>query len=492
MIYIIDSTQMKVYDSYTINEIGVPALVLMERAALSVLKSINDYADNRDIFNRKVLIMAGYGNNGGDGIALARLLCDEGYKVSVWLIGDKNRATDSFVAEMNILFHYDEIEILSGACEIHDEYSICVDALFGIGLSRDITGEYENAIMLFNSLSGHKYAVDIPSGINADNGKIMNIAVKADVTVTFGFAKIGQYLYPGCEYVGELKIADIGINEKAFAEGNPSIFCLEGDLKEYYPKRDKAGNKGTFGKILVIAGSYNMAGAALLCSKATLKSGAGMVKLITDPQNRNIIQESFPECMLGNYGNIENDLNWADVVVIGPGMGLGSDKENLLSLVINKFEGPLVMDADALNILSYRNDIFDDIKTRNSATILTPHIGELSKLSGKSVFEIKEDYLNCCVEFANMTGCILVAKDARTLICSPQNQICINITGNDGMATAGCGDVLAGIIGSFVGQQRNDDIFDAVCKAVYVHGALGDSAIKKHGKSGLVAGDLFE
>ena len=324
MKYLVTSREMKQYDANTTEQIGIPGMVLMERAALAVASLITKRFGEDGAEKSKVLVLAGVGNNGGDGLAVARLLAECGYQVCVCYVGNLKKASEQWKQQRKILEHY-PVSIIcleeTGSKIPEEEYTILVDALFGVGLTREITGKYAWAVEDFNRRNGFKIAVDIPSGVDADCGRILGCAVRADVTVTFGFCKRGLVLYPGCENAGEVITAAIGISEGSFFGKNPEMFYLDEDVRALVPKRNSAGNKGTFGKVLLAAGSRNMAGAALLSAEAAYRVGTGMVKVITPEENRMILQEMLPEALLGTTEDLPESMKWADVIAVGPGLG---------------------------------------------------------------------------------------------------------------------------------------------------------------------------
>jgi len=330
MKYLVTSEEMKKYDNNTIDKIGIPGMVLMERAALKVMELITEFSATHEAENVKVLIMAGMGNNGGDGLALARLLAEQGYRVTVWCVGDNAKSSLQWQQQREILRNF-PVKISSNMPSV--EYDILVDALFGVGLSREVSGSYLEAIRYFNQLQGYKIAVDIPSGLDADTGNVLGEAVKADVTVAFGFCKRGLVLYPGCEYAGKVITAEIGIGEQSFFGEPPAMFYYDEPMKDLMPKRIQHGNKGTFGKVLVIAGSRNMAGAAVLAAKAAYRTGAGMVKVISSPENRVVIQETLPEALLGTI----EDLG-ASLETLFANVWDGSDVAEELRIFTDKIE----------------------------------------------------------------------------------------------------------------------------------------------------------
>lgn len=492
MKYLVTADEMKQYDANTIDTIGIPGMVLMERAALGAFSLIVEkysekYSDKKpeDV---NILIMAGMGNNGGDGLALARLLSEAGFSVDVYYVGDFRKASGQWKLQKKILEHYfvgtsDKIE--------GKEYTIMVDALFGVGLSRDITDEYARAVEQFNAAKAFKLALDVPSGIDSDNGSVHECAVRADMTVTFGFCKRGLMLYPGTSYAGEVITVPIGITEKSFQGREPEMFYYDEEVADLLPVRDSSGNKGTFGKVLLVAGSFQMAGAAVLAAKAAYRSGAGMVKVITHPDNREIIQVAVPEALLGTYEDLGESMKWADVLAIGPGLGKSDAAKEMLQQVICESDLPLLVDADGLNLLAEQNALQETLAARGKVgrtIILTPHVGELARLTGKSIPVLKEDLSVYGKALAEKLHAIVVAKDARTFTCREKGAVCVNLCGNSGMATAGSGDVLAGVIAGLLAQEM--EAFDAASVGVYLHAKAGDAVSRELGEHACMAGDI--
>ncbi len=498
---ILSASQMRKCDEYTSEHFGVEPIVLMERAALATFISVCNCGKMYE--DSKTLIVCGTGNNGADGLALARILFEGGYSVDYCVPGFEGKHSALFDIQLSTLEKY-------GICRkdaetIEDEYDIVVDALFGIGLTRPLEGKISETVEKINVFKGFHVAMDIPSGIDADTGKILGSAFEADLTVTYGFAKPGLILHPGCGYAGQLLIANIGITDRSLeiiddpedAPGKMFVYEKE-DLVRTLPIRPDDGNKGTFGKIIVFAGSGDISGAAVLSSMAALKSGAGMVKVITDPANSEIIKTTVPEAMVTEVAGdaagtkILKDLEWADVILAGPGIGTGEESVNLLRLILeNSGDKPVVIDADGLNIISdEKNGIKKDhICGRKGFTVLTPHVGELSRLTGISVKELKEDLPGAAAKYADENGICLVAKDAVTVVTDGSLSWLIN-SGNNGMATAGSGDVLAGIIAAFLGAA-NGHLPDAVLNAVYFHGMAGTACLENMSEDSVTAGDMI-
>ncbi|MCC8149916.1 MAG: NAD(P)H-hydrate dehydratase, partial [Lachnospiraceae bacterium] len=351
-----------------------------------------------------------------------------------------------------------------------------------------------DVVAWMNEKQGWKVAVDIASGISADDGRIMGIAFRADFTATFGFAKIGQLLYPGASMTGKLAVEDIGIDGKSLLGEEPAVRRPEESDLALLPKRSDDSNKGSYGKVLIFAGSRNMAGAAVFSARAACRTGAGLVKVATDEANREIIQTLVPEAVLTTYDTgtdmcafVKEQIGWADAVVLGPGIGRTAGAEQMVQSVLMEARVPCLLDADALNILAEHPEWF---RQARADLVLTPHLGEMSRLCRKPVAEIKGSLLETAGTYAARYGGTVVLKDVRTVTACQNGRFYINTTGNHGMATAGSGDVLTGIIGALLGQAVSSD--KAAFLGVMIHGMAGDAAARKVGRTSLTASDLIE
>lgn len=487
---VVSAREMRDADAKTINEFMVPSLVLMERAAVSVC----DYIQGSFPKARKIGICCGTGNNGGDGLAIARILYNRGLHVEVCIIGaGEHKMSEDCRRQYEILKKYNISEVE----ELHalTDADVFVDALFGTGLSREVTGEFANAINQINTYFHMPVvSVDIASGIDATSGQVLGAAVRADVTVSFAFIKRGQLLYPGRMYTGRLSVAEIGISTHSFKDVHfPHVWALtKSDIATCMPARMKAGNKGTFGKVLCICGSKNMAGAAVLSAKAALKCGCGMVKVLTDECNRTIVQQAFPEGLLSTYENkikedaVSADIAWADIVLIGPGLSTSKTAKQLVSLVLKNAAVPIVMDADALNIIAEDVDV---LRRPHTDIVVTPHVAEMSRLCKESVAYIKEHSIDVAEEFARDFSVHCVLKDATTITTVPFADTFLNMTGNHAMATAGSGDVLSGMIAGLSAQGLK--LSEAAPLAVWLHGKAGDMAAKELSAYAVTATDLL-
>lgn len=486
---VVTCQEMKSCDSYTIEKMGVPSCVLMERAALKVVEELEKRFTTENI-KQKILCVCGSGNNGGDGVAIARILHQHGYQSAIYLAGNPDHRTEEMQRQCQIAVNY-QVPVVNN---LHnEEYTTIVDAIFGVGLTREVKGEYRELIAELNEMSGWKVAVDLPSGVDGDTGIELGIAFCADLTVTFAFRKAGLCLYPGRKLAGQIVVADVGIYREDGAE--PKLFSMEkSDLREL-PEKEAEGNKGTFGKVLVVAGIPGMCGAAFLSASGAFATGAGMVKIITPEENRIPLQTMLPEAMISCTGDWENDFNWSDVLVIGPGIGMtvkAADKVRFFLKKAKQEGKPVVLDADGLNLLAENPEWK---KYLGSHVILTPHMGEMSRLTGKSIRELKSDRAGAARALVAETGAVCVLKDACTVTAAPDGRAWINLLGNAGMATAGSGDVLSGVLAGMQAMyletpiEEKDAGFYAALGTM-LHGAGGDQAALRKGMAGMKAGDV--
>lgn len=507
MKYAVDSKKMKQIDDFTVEYMKIPAMELMERAANKLVEVMQQRITKRD----RILAVCGPGNNGGDGVAAGRILFMQGYHVAILFVGEEVKCSEQMKAQLSMA------EKKGVPLENSDrltEYNIIIDALFGFGLSKPVVGLYKEIIHRMNEHTCYTYAVDIPSGISADDGKIMNAAVMADETITFGHNKIGLLLYPGAENAGKITVADIGFPEEATKQAQPDTFFYETEDLSRLPKRSNYSHKGTYGKVLIIAGSKGMAGAAVLSARAAYRSGAGLVKVLSSEFNRIILQTQLPEALFAAYDiegqdadekqqQILSDIAWATAIVIGPGLGQMGTSYELLEAVIRKAKVPVIIDADAINLLSKRigehKDTFhlsDQEVTQRlkilsellpDKTILTPHLMELARLTGMTITEISDNLIDTARNCSYNSKLIYVVKDARSIVAE-YGRYYINVSGNHGMATGGSGDVLTGIMAAFTAQGMEP--YDAACLAVYIHGLAGDEAAKERGAYSMMASDI--
>ncbi len=493
MEYLVNAREMKQYDTNTIEYYGIPSAVLMERAALAVYHEIKSrFQPGCGV----ILVVCGAGNNGGDGFAAARLLHLAGYETECMFCMDEEKMTPETRAQYQSAKRY---QVPIGGGFTQDSYAVIVDALFGIGLSRPVEGKLGALLDGVNAREAFKIAVDIASGISADTGRVLGTAFRADLTVTFGFAKIGQLLYPGTEYTGELVAADIGIDRYSLLGTEPQgRYLKSGSVKRLLPERKPYSNKGTYGKALIIAGSPDMAGAAYFAAKAAYYSGCGLVRILTARENRDLLLARLPEAIVTTYDAGEPDfagimdvpascMEWADAVLIGPGLGTSPAAKMLVAKALQYTEKKIVFDADAINILA-KNMVL--LKEAQGLRAVTPHLGEMGRLLGQSVGEIQKDLIGTARRFAEEYQAVCVLKDARTVTGMPDGTFFVNTTGNCGMATGGSGDVLSGFLTGLLAQGLC--LEEAAALAVYLHGAAGDRAARETGLYGMLASDILE
>lgn len=486
MKYLLTGEQMRQADHYTMEHIGIPSMVLMERAALKVVEIIEQECEKIST----ILVVCGNGNNGGDGYAIARLLHLKGYHVSIYFAGTDVKRSEENQKQKDIAEYYC-IPVKQNLEE--QEYSVIIDAIFGTGLRRNIEGKYAEVIDRLNQMSGYKVAVDLPSGINDETGCVMGAAFYADLTVAFAFLKRGHMIVSNHPHVGKVVIADIGINEDAIPKDDCLTYCYDfSDFQARFPARIEQSHKGTYGKVLLIVGSQGMAGAALLSARAAYMVGAGLVQIYTHEDNRVIIQESLPEAVLTTYDTYdEEELNrllaWADVVGIGCGLGMSEVAHKIVQHTIACTEVPCVADADALHILASEMVL---LKNRKAPLVITPHIKEMSRLLSCEVKDVVEHKMNYLEEFVKTYELTCVLKDARTIVAQKQEKFFLNLTGNSAMAKGGSGDILAGIISGILAQGMNT--YESACLGVYLHGLCGDFAKEQKGKYSVLAGDIVE
>lgn len=508
MINILSAYEMKETENFTMNILNIPSPVLMERAALAAYNHITNNIEQ----SQKIIVFAGNGNNGGDGIAVARMLHLNGYNVDLCLIGNRDKSTTenehqlyTFNSVKGSVIDFKNVNINS--------YDIIIDALLGIGISRNLEGDYLNTVNLINSSNGYVYSLDIPTGINTDTGMVCGNAVNTNETICFSEYKLGLLLGNAPEYTGKLYLYDVGIVNsdkvvKLLNSGYKNNFynkskdinfihaLTKSDISILLPKRPVNGHKGTFGKILVIAGSTKMLGAALLSSKAAFASGAGMVKLISSEINRSAILSCIPELMYEDSENISDkelldSFDWADIVILGPGLSTDDLATHLVRFTLENANIPVIVDADALNIIGNNNlDLLKLRKEKSLTTIVTPHPGEFKKLFNNYSCSNPDDIKTLANEF----GLIIVAKNAKTII-SDGNETYINMSGTNGMGVAGSGDVLTGFIASILFNSKSNSFSNkvkSVALAVYLHGLAGEKAAIDKTDFSMTASDMIE
>ncbi len=500
--YALTSEQMKYLDHFTIHEYGISAILLMEHAAISLLNEVKKDCTKKG----KVLICSGPGNNGADGLALARLLIREQYDTTVYIFSERENLSKLSMVQYDILKNLGAeiipIREKEDFSKNSKEWDLIVDALFGVSLVREIGGIYKEAVSYINNSKAKVLAVDIPSGVDATTGKCLGEAVKAYKTVTFASPKVGLYLFPGAKYSGEIVVGEIGIPERAYDSltDEKPLKVITGGMLGIVKTRLPNTHKGSYGHVLVVAGSKNMSGAAMLSAKAAYKVGAGLVSVFTDSKVKNSVNEYLPEAICYGYSKkdklkkiirlLKERIDTVDAVLIGPGLSKSTTAKELVKLAISS-EKRLIIDADAINIISEDESLLESIKERKADTILTPHIGEMSRLTKRSIEKILNNPLENARSFAEEYAVTLVLKSAWNIIANKDGETFININGNNGMATGGSGDVLAGIIAGLSANKNND--IDCAAKAgAYIHGGSGQLASEEHGRHAMLASDIID
>lgn len=513
MLKVTTAKEMQDIDGVTIQRYGVAGIVLMERAGLAVVSKINEFYPDK-----KVVVLCGGGNNGGDGFVIARVLHNQGRKVEVYaasgpgkLKGDAKVNYDS-AKKFGVIIHPVR-KFLSHGQARFSQRSLIVDALLGTGLSREVRAPLSDAIRKVNRLSSPVVAVDIPSGVSSDTGQVMGCAVKARHTVTFGLPKRGHLLYPGAEYAGRLYIEDIGFPQRLLhTEKIKTHLVRNEDAVSLLPERPKYSHKGTYGHVLLVAGSRGKTGAALMAAKACLKGGAGLVTIGVPETLINTFQARVTEEMLlplpdKGDGTIALEAykaiigflkNKGTVLAIGPGLSVNDEISKLVGMLVKESGVPVVIDADGLNAIAGKTGV---LKKGRAPVVLTPHPGEMARLlkkrsavSGQQSAadirkQVEEDRIGTVISFAKRTETYVVLKGVPTVTASPEGNAYINSTGNPGMAAAGMGDVLTGLVSAFLAQKL--DPARASVLAVHIHGFAGDIAAGRKGERSLMASDII-
>ncbi len=514
---VVTAAEMRRIDQGTIEGVGIPGIVLMETAGSAIVRAIEQHYPTC----RRIGIFAGKGNNGGDGLVIARQLTHVGRDVHLFLVSP----ADSFTGEAEINLQIVKNlglcieEVLTGTALKYDtphEHSslnhiasceLFVDAIFGTGLRGTVRDPIATVIDVINSLPAPILSVDLPSGLNADTGHPLGTCVRADRTVTIGLPKRGLLVHPGAEFAGKLEVVDIGFPEQVIdTQGIKGNWTTTTQASQWVPLRPRASHKGSYGRVLVVAGSTGMTGAAALASEAALRAGAGLVTLATPKHLNPILEGLLPEVMTlplpeTDAGSLSVSatsaiLEFAEktksVLAIGPGLSRHPDTVALVHQLVRENREQelgrrMVIDADGLNALSQAPEI---ISLLNREAVLTPHPGEMSRLTSSSVADLEADRIRTAQQFASDRNLTLVFKGAPTVTGLPNGDVWINSTGNPGMATGGMGDVLTGIIAGLMAQGHSSET--AAVLGVYLHGLAGDITAEALGMHGLIASDVLK
>ncbi|MGC8658069.1 MAG: NAD(P)H-hydrate dehydratase [Desulfomonilaceae bacterium] len=505
--YLVSAEEMRSFDSTAINKFGIPGVVLMEnagRGTFEILKRLY----KKELKNKSISVVSGPGNNGGDGFVIARYLINHGAKVDTFLLTPMNKIKGDARANLNILTQMrgrihetDTPEKLELASKIWNQSDVIVDAILGTGLKSEVRPPYSEAITSINAIKAFKLSVDIPSGVDSDTGAIQGVAIQADVTTTYGFRKIGMANFPGERHCGRIEVIDIGIPQISINETPPKVvFYDKPDLGQYLtPRSDPTAHKGSFGRVLIVGGSTGKTGALAMTATAASRIGAGLVTVgvpaSLNPILENKLTEEMTEPLPDEAGylstkSIDRILELCqdkDVVAIGPGLSVTSGAPEIVSAVLRYYEGKLVIDADGLNCLAKN---LESLSSTRATVVLTPHPGEMARLSGFSRPQIQNDRLNIGRKFVEKHGVWLVLKGARTIVFNPDGRAYINSSGNPWMASGGQGDVLTGIITGLIAQKMS--LPEAIPFAVWIHGGIADTLVDLDGPRPVVATDIIK
>jgi ADP-dependent NAD(P)H-hydrate dehydratase / NAD(P)H-hydrate epimerase len=503
---VLSAEQMRELDRRAIEEIGIPGAVLMENAGRGAAQRLAECY--RDRFPGPILVLAGKGNNGGDGFVIARCLLQKGWQVDTLVLAERESITGDARLNLEILLRLSEaVEYASEAAALERalaqkrSYALLIDALFGTGLASAVRGHYAQAIAWINAQRLPVIAVDIPSGLDAGTGQFLGCCVQAELTLSFAQPKIGHLVYPGAARVGTLETIDIGIPAFLLEEsGLPQVLVDGEEARQLLPARPPEGHKGTFGHLLVIAGSPGKSGAAAMTADAAVRGGCGLVTLGCPACIHDILEVKLTEPMTVALPQIDGALSLQaldpllalcrdkQALALGPGLGQAEETQALVRRLMHDCVLPMVIDADGLNALAGHRHVLAERAT--SGTILTPHPGEMARLAAVSIEEIETDRVGFVRAFAAEQGVVLVLKGARTITAAPDGRIFINSSGHQGMASGGTGDILTGLIGAFLAQGLPPA--EAAALGVYLHGRAADRLVPQFGLAGLAATDLLQ
>ncbi|PIU53395.1 MAG: bifunctional ADP-dependent NAD(P)H-hydrate dehydratase/NAD(P)H-hydrate epimerase [Deltaproteobacteria bacterium CG07_land_8_20_14_0_80_60_11] len=500
---LVTASEMRELDRRAIQDLGIPSLVLMENAGRTTYQILRrEFPAPQG----EVAVVAGRGNNGGDGFVVARYLANAGLPVAIFLLGPRDQVSGDARVNLEILAHLGVAvaEVLTDADlnpTIHRlaKAGLIVDALLGTGLNSPVKGLMAALIERINHLRPQVLAVDIPTGLSADTGEVLGVALKAQVTVTYGWPKLGQVLPPGRDYVGRLWQVDIGIPPN-FAQEAPVSLAEAREMRALLPPRPFGSHKGTFGHLLVLAGAIGKTGAAALAAEAALRAGAGLVTLGVPASLNDILEAKLTEAMtlplpeaagaralgVAALKPIVEFLDEKFTVALGPGIGTHPETRELVGRLGRDLACPMVIDADGINNLA---GVTAGLKNAAGPRILTPHPGEMARLVGLSTPAVQARRLDLARETAARLGVTLVLKGAQTVVAAPDGRASLNSTGNPALASGGAGDVLTGLIGGFLAQGLAP--WDAARLGVYLHGLAADFFVSRHGPRGMIAGDLL-
>ncbi|MCK4397064.1 NAD(P)H-hydrate dehydratase [candidate division WOR-3 bacterium] len=503
---IVSIKEMREIDRMAIKELGIPGVVLMENAGQSVVSAMEDFFGLENV--HKVTVVCGKGNNGGDGFVVSRYLINQKISVDVYIMGTVSSIVGDAKKNLDILAGLGlNPKVIVSKKDLRElrtsltHSGIAVDAIFGTGFSGKIRGITEDVVKELNEAGINIVSVDTPSGIDSDTGAVSGEVVQADLTVTMGLPKVGQFLYPARHYVGELYVADIGFPEQVINDVEVKGTLVDNEvLRRFIPWRAPNLHKGAFGRILIIAGSTGMSGAAAMAATSALRAGAGLVYLAI-PEHLNPILEAkctetitipLPQTEDGSislkaYTKIMDEIKKVDVVAIGPGMSQHPETQKLVRKVAENANAPLLVDADGINALVGYTKV---LKKRKKPTVITPHPGEMARLIESNARDIERNKVEVSRRYASKWGVILVLKGAPTVTSEQDGSFWLNPHVNSGLATAGSGDVLTGLIIGFLAQKTTP--LAAAVSGVYIHSLAGEILKEKMGEHSIIAGDLID
>ena len=499
---VVTSKEMRDIDALAIEKFKIPSVVLMENAGARAAEII---AAKHDEFgwSSEILVFAGKGKNGGDALVTARHLLAMGKKVRLFLLHSFDAYKEEAKINLDILLEQrirpivlDNVSSLESFFNSASGPFLCVDGLLGIGFKGPLAGLYADVVDILNAKTDYIVALDIPTGVDAATGATIGICIRAQMTIAFGFGKLGHFIIPGALERGELRVVDIGLPIAFQRDGN--IRALNGNsVAPFLMRRDRYGHKNSFGHTLIFGGSVGKLGAVCMAARSCIRVGTGLVSVVTWEECLPTLMAKLDDeimCLAvkfdeKHYKDYQNQISQFSSVVIGPGMGVGERPQKILADFLDYYRGPLVIDADGINLLSDPM-LREKVATRKGPTVLTPHPGELARMLGVEKHLVVADPKAYVEKAVEATNAIVVLKGPTTFIASADGHMYLNHYPNDGMATAGSGDVLAGMIGGMIGQQKIDPK-DAVCLAVYVHSLAGDYAARRLGHRAMTAVDLI-
>jgi len=503
---LVTAEQMRHLDTAASQEYGISSLILMENAGRAVADKTAAFMEG-SVVGKRIVIFSGKGNNGGDGFVVARHLANRGADVKVFLLNPREEIAGDALINLQILEKLGISISIIGPRDVQRVkvsllYSdVIIDAIFGTGFRGKATGKAAWVIEAINDCSKPVIAVDLPSGLEADTGKVEGPCIRASLTCTLGLPKLGFYLYPGAEFCGEIAVMDISLPGPLMEKDTLCFNLIEKNtFRGLFSPRPRDSHKGTYGRVYTVGGSTGLTGAVALAAEAALRSGAGLVTACVPASFSQVMESKLTEAMtfplpesehrvLGPdaAGAIVKKAGAGSVIAVGPGLSTHPGTEGFISELIKKSQSPLVIDADGLNSMAKNPDVLLNLQV---PAVITPHPGEMARLLGVSVKDVQNDRIGAASNFALRYGVVVVLKGANTIVAEPGGQMYVNSTGNPGMATAGAGDVLTGIIASFLAQG-----FTPVTAAVagtYIHGAAADSLAREMGERGITSGEILK